>query len=98
MVSPAVSLSGCRFVLFGKSIVPGRQLERVAHRQFSNVKPCHGKILDLKGFEFGAIDYDASDGQSADGQGTDGNCANRERCGGGDQGDLAVVGRNGAGL
>jgi hypothetical protein len=59
-----------------------RQLKRVAHHDFSRAKSCDGEVLNLKGFEFGALHRDAADGQPAYRQCADRTCAHRDRADG----------------
>jgi hypothetical protein len=63
------------------------QVKRVAHVNFGGVEPFHSEVVNIEGFEFGAIDYEAANLQSSDGL-----CTNRE-CAHSDCADCS--GRNG---
>ena len=43
------------------------------------MEPCHCKVLNLQGFEFGVIDRDTADRQPPNGQCADRECANCDR-------------------
>jgi hypothetical protein len=43
------------------------QVKRVAHVNFGGVEPFHSEVVNLEGFDFGAIDYDVANLQSSDG-------------------------------
>jgi hypothetical protein len=59
--------------------IAARKPERISHSNFGGVQPPHGKVLNLKRFEFGAIDHDTADRQSSNRQCADRECANRDR-------------------
>jgi hypothetical protein len=59
--------------------VASGELERIANSDFGGAEPCHGQVLNLKGFEFDAPDHDAPDRQLSDGQWADRECADCDR-------------------